>query len=225
MGKASELFTFHKGVEMIPEAALASFMAALFSMMNPIGNVGVFAAMTADRPGDQTGRIAWTCAGAVAITLLIVAWSGPRLLEFFGITVDSLRAAGGVIVLLIGLQMLFNKSEHKHSPAELEDAESRASIAVVPLAIPIVAGPGTMATVLVAAQQHASVLSKLEISGVIVGLAALSGLLFSFATPISKWLGASGMGVVTRVMGMVLAAIAMGMLADGLKGLLPGLAG
>ena len=82
-----------------------------------------------------------------------------------------------------------------------------------------------MATVLVAAQQHPSVLSKVEISIVIMVLAALCGLMFSFATPISKRLGAAGMGVVTRVMGMILAAIAMGMLADGLKGLLPGLAG
>ncbi len=101
---------------MIPEAALTSFVAVLFSMMNPIGAVGVFAGMTADRPADQARRIAWTCAGAVAITLLIVAWSGALLLEFFGITVDSLRAAGGVIVLLIGLQMLFNKSGHSTPP-------------------------------------------------------------------------------------------------------------
>ena len=209
---------------MIAEAALASFIAALFSMMNPVGNVGVFAGMTTDRPEAEAVRIAWTCAGAVAITLIIVAWSGALLLEFFGITIDSLRAAGGVIVLLIGLQMLANKSGHQHSTAELEDAKSRTSIAVVPLAIPIVAGPGTMATILVAAQQHPSVLSKVEISVVIIALAALCGLLFSFATPISKWLGESGMGVVTRVMGMILAAIAMGMLADGLKGLLPGLA-
>ncbi len=210
---------------MIPEAELTSFIAALFSMMNPIGNVGVFAGMTAGRPVDQTRRIAWSCAVAIAITLLIVAWGGSLALEFFGITVDSLRAAGGVIVLLIGLHMLFNKSEHKHSAAELEDAESRGSIAVVPMAIPIVAGPGTMATVLVAAQQNPSALSKVEISIVVVGMAALCGLLFSFATPISKRLGASGMGVVTRVMGMILAAIAMGMLTEGLKGMLPGLAG
>ncbi len=210
---------------MIPEAALTSFVAAMFSMMNPVGNVGVFAGMTANRPGDQTGRIAWTCAAAVAITLLIVAWSGSLMLTFFGVTVDSLRAAGGVIVLLIGLNMLFNKSEHTHSSAELEDAKSHASIAVVPLAIPIVAGPGTMATVLVAVQQNPSVPSKVEISLVVIGLAALCGLLFSFATPISKRLGESGMGVVTRVMGMILASTAMGMLADGLKGKLPGLAG
>jgi multiple antibiotic resistance protein len=121
--------------------------------------------------------------------------------------------------------MLFNNSGHQHSPAELEDAASRPSIAVVPLTIPIVAGPGTMATVLLAAQQHPAVLSKGEISLVIIGLAALCGLLFSFATPISKRLGSSGMGVVTRVMGMILATIAMGMLAAGLMGLWPGLAG
>ena len=210
---------------MLPEAALTSLIATLFSMMNPIGNVGIFAGMTTDRPPAEARRIAWTCAGAIAITLLIVAWSGSLLLDFFGITVDSLRAAGGVIVLLIGLHMLSNKSEHQHTPSEIEDAMPRASIAAVPLAIPIVAGPGTMAAVLVAAQQHPSILSTVEISIVILTLAALSGLLFSLAAPISKRLGVSGMGVITRVMGMILAAIAMGMLADGLKGMLPGLAG
>lgn len=80
-------------VHVIPESALASFIAALFSMMNPIGNVGVFAGMKADRPGNQARRIVCTCAVAIAITLLIVAWTGSLLLEFFGITVDSLRDA------------------------------------------------------------------------------------------------------------------------------------
>jgi len=210
---------------MIAEAALVSFISALFSMMNPIGNVGIFSGLTAQRPNAEVRRIAWTCALAVAVTLIVVAWGGTPLMAFFGITVDSLRAAGGVIVLLIGLHMLTNKSAHKSSAEELDDAKSRASIGVVPLAIPIVAGPGTMTTVLVAAQQHPSVLDKTEISIVIVALAALTGLLFSFATFIAKALGESGLGVVTRVMGMILTAIAMGMLADGLKGLLPGLAG
>ena len=210
---------------MMTEAALTSLIATLFSMMNPIGNVGVVAGMTTDRPGGEARRIAWTCAVAVAITLLVVAWSGSYLLDFFGITVDSLRAAGGIIVLLIGLHMLFNKSEHKQTPAEIEDAKPRESIAVVPLAIPIVAGPGTMAAVLVAAQQHPSILSTVELSVVILGLSALCGLLFSFAAPISSRLGESGMGVITRIMGMILAAIAVGMLAEGLKAMLPGLAG
>jgi multiple antibiotic resistance protein len=114
-------------------------------MMNPGGNVGVFASMTTDRPEIEAGLIALACFGAVVITLLIVAWSGTLLLEFFAITIDMLRTAGGEIVLLIGLQMLANKSEHKSSSTEMEDARSHPSIAVVPLAIPVVAGPGTMA--------------------------------------------------------------------------------
>ena len=210
---------------MIPEAALASFVAALFSMMNPVDNLGIFPSMTADKPPKQVARTAWMCALSVTVILVIVTWTGSLLLKVFGITVDSLRAAGGIIILLIGLNMLFNRSEHAHSDAELKDAQSRASVAVVPLSIPIVAGPGTMATVLVAAHQDASVLNKLEVSIVIAALAALTGLLFRFAAPISEHLGQAGMGVVTRVMGMVLAAIAMGMLADGLNGLFPGLAG
>jgi len=210
---------------MLSNAALVSFMAALFSMMNPIGNLGVFAGMTADRTDAETRKIALSCAIAIAITLLIVTWGGPTLFKFFGVTVNSLRAAGGVIVLIIGLHMLFNKSEHKGSDAERKDAQSSDSIAVVPLAIPMVAGPGTMATVLVASQQHNAVLNKIEISAVIIVFAVLCGILFRFSSPVSKRLGESGMGVVTRVMGLVLAAIAMGMLAEGLKALLPGLAG
>ena len=173
----------------------------------------------------EARRIAWTCAGAVIVTLLIVVWSGSLLLDLFGISLNSLRAAGGVIVPMIGLQMLWNKWGHNQSQSELEDCKPRASVGVVPLAIPVVAGPGTMAAVLVAAEQHPLVLSKVEVSVVVVVLSALVGLLFSFAEPMARRRGDSGMGVVTRVMGMVLAAIAVGMLAEGLKGMMPGLAG
>ena len=210
---------------MIPEAALVSFVATLFSMMNPIGNLGIFAGLTSGRPAGQVRGVAWSCAIATIITLLVVAWSGSLLLDLFGITVDTLRAAGGLIILLIGLQMLSNSNVHLHTGAERDDARTRVSIGVVPLAIPIVAGPGTMATVLVAAQQNPALLGKGEISAVIVALAALTGLLFSFSATITKFLGQCGLGVVTRVMGMILAAMAMAMLGAGLKGMFPGLAG
>jgi multiple antibiotic resistance protein len=150
------------------------------------GNTGIFAGMTKGRPIKESKQTAWTCAVAVTITLLLVTWVGPLLLRFFGVTVDTLRAAGGIVVLIIGLHMLFNKSEHKQTSDELQDAANRPSIAVVPLAIPIVAGPGTMATMLVAVQQYHSLVSKLVISSVCVILAALTGLLFWFAGPISR---------------------------------------
>jgi len=209
---------------MTAEAALTTFIATLFSMTNPIGNLGIFAGLTSDRPPAEARRVALTCAVAVAVTLLVVTWTGSAILAFFGISVAALRTAGGMIVLLIGLNMLFNKAQHKHSPHELADAKTRSSIGVVPLAIPIVAGPGTMTAVLVAVQQHPSALDRFEISIVSVAMAVLIGLLFAAAGPLSRSIGESGMGVVTRVMGMLLAAIAIGMLAEGLKALLPGLA-
>ncbi len=209
---------------MITESALVGLAAALFSIMNPVGNVGIFASLTTDRSAAEARQSAWLCAATVAIILLIATWAGKELLAFFGITIDALRAAGGVIVFLIGLNMLNNNKVHQHTPAEHEEAKTRPKVGVVPLAIPIVAGPGTMATVLVVAQQDPEILDRVEISAVVLALALLVGILFSFAKPIANWLGESGMGVVTRVMGMILATIAIGMLADGLKGMLPGLA-
>lgn len=206
------------------EAGLVTYAAALFSMTNPIGNVGIFASMTADRSAGDAKRIAWTCALAVGVTLLIVTWTGGVLLKFFGIDIHELRAAGGVIILLIGLSMLRSDNSHRQTPAEAEDDKDRDQIAIVPMAIPIVAGPGAMATAILAAEHHADFVSKIELSLTIIALAGLIGLLFAYARPIATKLGTSGMGVVTRVMGMILAAIAMGMLAEGLKGMLPGLA-
>lgn len=200
---------------------LFTFVAALFSMMNPIGGVGIFAGMTADKSTKETQAIAKKCALAAAITLLVVIWAGGEMLKIFGITVDEIRTGGGLIVLLIGLHMLFNKDEHKTSETEKSSTES---IAVVPLAIPLVAGPGTMATVLVAAQHQNGVFAKMELSLAAIAICILTGVLFYFSKAVATRLGDGGMAVVSRVMGMVLMAIAVGMLTDGLKGLFPVLA-
>ena len=210
---------------MLSEAALLSFIAALFSIMNPLGNVGIFAGLTEDFKPDESRAAAFVCAVSTAITLLLMLWAGNTILGFFGLTVDTLRAAGGIIVLLIGLNMLSNNNSHRHTPSETEEEHQNTTVGIVPLAIPIVAGPGTMVTVLVAGQQNPNLLSKTEISVVIVIMSLLIGVFFSFANRLSNFMGETGMGVITRVMGMILTAISMGMLADGLKGLLPGLAG
>jgi len=208
---------------LLSEAVLSSFIAALFSIMNPLGNVGIFASLTGDQNSVEIRKTASLCGFSTAVTLLLMLWAGNAILDFFGMTIDSLRAAGGIIILLIGLNMLSNNNSHRHTPSETNEEHNKATVGIVPLAIPIVAGPGTMVTVLVAGQQDPTLLSKLEISLVIIAMSLLIGVLFSFADHLSRLLGETGMGVVTRVMGMVLTAISMAMLADGLKGLLPGL--
>ena len=97
-----------RGTTMLTEGVLFTFIAGLFAIMNPVGNVAVFASLTEGSSKEDVRYSAWTCAIACIVTLLIVTWFGDYVLDFFGISVDALRAAGGIIVLLIGLSMLAN---------------------------------------------------------------------------------------------------------------------
>lgn len=129
-------------------SGLITFAAALFAMMNPVGNAGIFASMTGDQtPADQR-RIAWTSAFAALVIALVTLWAGPVILSFFGISIAALRTAGGIVVLLIGLAMLRGDNSHRHSAPEADHAAQSDNPAVVPIAIPLLAGPGTLATIL-----------------------------------------------------------------------------
>ncbi len=200
---------------------LAEFAAALLSMMNPLGNAGMFATMTAQYSASDSKKTAWKCAMAVLAITLVSTWAGEWALRAAGINIAELRAGGGIIVLIIGLRMLFNDKSHAQTPTEANAALQRDSIAIVPLAIPIVAGPGTIALIVATASQHAPVVDRCWISSVCLVMSILIGFVFSAGNAISGFLGPSGMAVITRIMGMVLASIAMGMLATGIHGLFP----
>jgi multiple antibiotic resistance protein len=115
-------------------------------------------------------------------------------------------------------------SSMAHKEEEGEEAKLKESIAVVPMAIPIVAGPGAITTVINTTNQFPSIYDRLLISGICLGVTVVLWLCLRFAAPISKRLGVTGINLVTRIMGMVLTALAFQMLAAGLKELLPGLA-
>lgn len=202
---------------------LTTFAAALFSMMNPIGNAGIFATMTESFDASQRRRIAMTSAFAAAMFALVTLWAGPDILKLFGISIPALRTAGGLIVLLIGLSMLNGDTSHHHSAADQQHAAETDNPAVVPIAMPLLVGPGTMAVIIANAQHAVDVPSKLTLSAVIIAACVATGLLFTIATPIAQRLGPAGLKVMTRVMGLLLTAIAMGMLADGIAGLIPAL--
>jgi multiple antibiotic resistance protein len=162
---------------------------------------------------------------AVAVILLLVTWVGSEILDVFGVTTAGLQVAGGVIIALLGLSMLHSHtSSMAHKEEEGEEAKLKESIAVVPMAIPIVAGPGAITTVINTTNQFPSIYDRLLISGICLGVTVVLWLCLRFAAPISKRLGVTGINLVTRIMGMVLTALAFQMLAAGLKELLPGLA-
>lgn len=207
-------------------AELTTFAAAMFTITNPIGNAALFMAMASERPEVERRRIAMTCALASMVILVVVVWLGEEVLQFFGVSVAALQATGGLVIVLIGLSMLHANPSGVHTKDdERDDAKDRDSIAIVPLAMPIVAGPGTITTVIVTTHQFAGVANNIKISLVCVGAAVVVGISFVVAGSLSRALGVTGINILTRFMGLILVAIAIGMLAEGLKTLMPGLAG
>ena len=204
---------------------LLTFAVALMTICNPAGALSLFLGMTSDHSDSQKKKIAFQTASAVAIVLIVVTWAGSQLLHGFGITTSGLEVAGGIIIAMMGLSMLHDKtSSIQHSKKESEDAKNKSSIAVVPMAIPIVAGPGAMTTIILATQKFPSLSEKIFVSLICLGISSIIWFALYFAAPIGRLLGASGLSVLTKIMGMVLTAISIQMIATGIKTLLPGLA-
>lgn len=206
--------------------ALATFAAAIFTILNPIGNTALFAGMVSDRPDAERRAIAIKCTIAIAVILLVTLWIGERVLAFFGVSIPSLETAGGLIIASIGMSMLHSRQSDIHATGEQHEApDAQQSIAVVPLAMPMVAGPGAIATVIVNTHKYQGFDSNLKMSLVCLGACIIVGICFLAVGLITRLLGTAGMNIVTKFMGIILLAIAMGMLASGAKALLPGLAG
>jgi MarC family membrane protein len=191
------------------------FFAALFAIMNPIGNIPVFLSVTSEKSDPERSRVAAIAAIAVAVILIVCVLVGAALLDVFGISVAGLRTAGGLIVLSIAYSLLHAKpSGMHHAPA---DADPKESSAIYPLAMPLLAGPGAIATVIVFAHGATGVAAYASLIGVVLLMAALLFLGMRLAVPASKFLGEAGMNVITRVMGIVLAAIAVEMVFAGAR--------
>jgi multiple antibiotic resistance protein len=203
---------------------LAGVAAALFTVTNPVGNTALFAALSEGKSDAERRAIARTCALAIAVILVVSVWLGDAILAVFGVSTPALETAGGLVIAILGLSMLhIQPSGMATSSAEQDEAKGKESIAIVPLAMPIVAGPGAISTVIVAAHKNPAFQADIEISAICILIAVLIGICFSLVGPITRHLGVTGIGIVTRFMGLVLTAIAIDMLTTGIKGLLPGL--
>lgn len=200
----------------------AVLFASLFAIINPIVGVPIFVSMTHGLPQAAGRRLAMVVAFAVFIVLAVAAVSGTQILALFAIGIPSFRIAGGIIVLLMGLTMLQATAaiprSRRASDAEVATSDSQA---VCPLAIPLLAGPGAIATVILACQNASRPCDYVTLAAVIVTMVALVYATLRAAVLIAKFLGATGLMVVTRLMGMILAAIATDMAVTGLKDAFP----
>lgn len=203
-------------------AETIKFIVAMIIMINPFGSLSIFLQMTNQATLARQRKIAKITTITITIIMLITLWSGKELLEILGITIPSFRFAGGIILLLIGLSMLqAHESPLNHTEEDDEAAKGRHSIAIVPLALPVIIGPGAITTLIIAAGDYPQLLSRLWVSVICVVLGLGMGAFLYFGSTIAKFVGMSVIMVVTRIMGMIVMAIAVGMLADGLMGLFP----
>ena len=205
-------------------AETVKFLVAMIIMVNPLGSLSIFLQLTKPFSIAHQRKTAIICGFTITLIMVITIWIGSQLLELLGITIDSFRFAGGIILLLTGLSMLQSKeSPMNHTPEDEAAAEHRHSIAIVPLALPIIIGPGAMSTLIIASNDYPNFFLKTWLSLLCLILAAGMFILLYYGAIIGRVVGESIMKVITRVMGMIIMAIAVGMLANGLTGLIPAL--
>ncbi len=202
-------------------------LVALLAIVNPIGVVPFFIHFTSSFNRAQRQRTIRISAFTAFVVIAVSAVAGLKIIEFFGISIASFQVGGGTLLLISALSML-NAQPAESKPADVTEGDQKvdagASIAVVPLTIPLLTGPATISTMVIYAERtrHWWELAALVGYGVVVGVATF--LAFSAAGPIAKWLGRTGINVMTRLMGLILAALAVEIMADGLVKLFPVLA-
>jgi multiple antibiotic resistance protein len=199
--------------------ALSVFMG-FFAIMNPIANTPVFLGLTADDTPAIRQRVAAKALVTTFVLIVVFCLLGKMIFTLFGITLPAFRITGGVLVALIGYQMLHGEQSSVHQPTAADrqnSLDAALSIAVTPLAIPILGGPGTIAT----AMNYASTGGVTEMLITIAAFALLCLItygFFIFGQRLVGFLGTSGLNVITRLMGLILAVIGVQMLIGGISG-------
>ena len=198
----------------------------LLAIVNPFGAIPLFISMTADENEAERLKTINVVALGVAIILLVSLFFGELLLQFFGITMSSFRVGGGILILLMAIAMLHAKtSPIKQTAEEADESKEKEAVAIVPLAMPLLAGPGAISTVILAAHTANNVLDYMMIALGIVLLSFVVWSVLRLAPLIASHMRSTGINIFTRIMGLVLAAIAVEFIANGMKGLFPVLGG
>ena len=195
-------------------AVLTAFVT-LFVVIDPPGLAPLFIALTHGMTDAQRRRIGWRATVIAAILLTLFGLAGEKILSGIGISLPAFRIAGGILLFLTALDMLFERRTERREGQHADDDHDPS---VFPLATPLLAGPGALATMILLVGQDPSAVHTLIIHLVMLSVLALNMVLFMLAGPLSRALGRTGTMVVTRLLGMLLAALSVQFIIDGLRG-------
>ena len=196
---------------------LASFVA-FFVTVNPIKSAAVFAALTERGEPAHRRSMAIKSVAIAAGILVVFTLFGDDLLRFIGISLPGVRVGGGILLMLVSIDIVFGRSIGPPSPAAGPGTDGPSDIAVFPIATPIIAGPGAITAVTVrASEANNEILTTVLLLAVLGSVMVLTLGALLAATTVRRWLGETGMNVVTRVLGILLTALSAEMILQGLK--------
>jgi multiple antibiotic resistance protein len=190
---------------------------AILVVVNPLGAIPVFISLTTGQSPQDRKITAYITALSVAIVLILASVLGESILRFFGISIASFRIGGGILLLLMAIAMFHaQQTSAKHTPEEAQEGEEKENVSVVPLAIPILSGPGAITTVIIYAYKVTRWIDYAFLIGCCVITALIVWLALRLGVPTAKMLGKTGINIITRIMGLLLAAIAVEFITNGL---------
>jgi multiple antibiotic resistance protein len=201
-------------------------LVTLLAIVNPLAIVPFFIHYTQGFSKEQRLKTIWISSFSAFVVIAVSALAGLHILDFFGISLASFQVGGSMLLLTSALNMLnAQPAEAKAATHEMEDGAEKAamgaSIAVVPLTIPLLTGPATMSTVVIYAEKAKTFVQLGTLVGYGVVIALATALCFALAQPIARVLGKTGINVMTRLMGLILAALSVEVMSDGLTKLFP----
>lgn len=200
---------------------LINSFATLMVLIDPPGLVPIFLGLTGGMSRNERFQVAWRACLIGAIVLIVFALGGIVLLTALGISMDAFRIAGGILLFWIAFEMIFEKRQERHErSAETAVTKDQISnIAVFPMAIPLIAGPAAISAVILLASSQTEVSGTLSLMGLIIAVIATAFVALLAAEPIDRILGTTGRVILTRLLGVILAALAVQFVADGVLAL------
>jgi len=206
------------------DLALNAF-ATLFVTIDPVGMLPIFIALTQGMNAAERRSVAFRGAFIALCLLIVFVFAGTFILDTLGITLHAFRIAGGFLLFYIAFEMIFEKRQERQEKATKTaiTSDDIANVAAFPLAIPLIAGPGSIsAVILLSGEIEPSLQSYAVLIAAIIGVLALLVIMFMAATPMDRFLGTTGRVVMTRLMGVLLAALAVQFVIDGMSAVLRG---
>ncbi len=206
---------------MTPELTFFIYaFTSIFAIVNPVSGVMTFISITSHMSQADKTYIAKRSVVIACIIAIIFSISGEIILKLFNITADSLRIAGGVLLFLVAIDMLFARiTRESITSEELKDAEQRENVSVFPIAMPLLTGPGAITTIIVLIRTAGNMDLKLIVIGAILLTFFITFLIFRFSDYFNNVVGMTGTLVMTRLMGLFLGAIAVDFISTGIKGI------